>query len=284
MRTLRRTLQVVTLLGACSLLAGAAPPPRTLGAGDAVSLNIPDRKHAPGAPEEGWCAESALQQALLYYGAYFPQRHINRIGRPAHPDLYAGEIPATLERLGVRYQWATPHDDLPRFMRWIRSRIQAGQPVFAGVKIHPSKHPEWGLDHFVLVVGYDGGALTLNTTWGQRARRTHAQLGSTAKGLAFANRYGRYYAMSVAGPRVRWRGEATTRMVVEREGPERLEVSVRCQGLQRGAAYELHRASTYGPRTSRFDRFVASGETHTVTKILAPGSPAVFRCVRVLRR
>ena len=34
------------------------------------------------------------------------------------------------------------------------------------MKIYPTAHPEWGLDHFVLAVGLDARGLTVNTTWG----------------------------------------------------------------------------------------------------------------------
>jgi len=37
----------------------------------AYRLNIPDRKHAPGATPDGWCGESAVQQAMLFHGAFF---------------------------------------------------------------------------------------------------------------------------------------------------------------------------------------------------------------------
>ncbi len=40
--------------------------------------------------------------------------------------------------------------------------------MLAGVKVLPTQHPEWGLDHFVLVVGHGDQGLLVNTTWGDR--------------------------------------------------------------------------------------------------------------------
>jgi hypothetical protein len=163
-----------------------------------VVLHIPARAQASGAPAAGWCGETAIQEALLYYGRRVSQRRINRAGRPSHPDLYWGDIPRALRALGVRYQrWS--RGNLRAFFAWIRSQLSRGRPLLAGVKIYPTEHPRWGLDHMVLIVGYDRRGLFINTTWGTRVHRTWAQLSSRARGFAFANRYRRYHAFAIEG-------------------------------------------------------------------------------------
>lgn len=132
-------------------------------------MPIGARAHANEAPPSGWCGETAIQEALLYYGVWAPQRAINRAGKPAHPDLYSNEMPAAMEALGLRVTWYAPRArGFDAFAAWAREAIDAGEPVLAGVKLLPTEHPEWGLDHFVLVVGYGDEGLLVNTTWGRR--------------------------------------------------------------------------------------------------------------------
>ncbi|MFI5379412.1 MAG: hypothetical protein ACHRHE_08945, partial [Tepidisphaerales bacterium] len=84
--------------------------------GTAFLLNVPDRVHWPDRSQKqvGWCGESALQQALLYHGGFFPQKTINESARPAHPDLYSNDIPVALDALGMRAEtWPADAADLP---------------------------------------------------------------------------------------------------------------------------------------------------------------------------
>ena len=248
---------------------------------DSVQLPIPDRSQGPGAPRSGWCGESAIQQALLYYGAYLPQAAVNRAGSPAHADLYAQDIPVALRKLGVRFRWAEHPDALPRFYAWLRAELRAGRPVFAGVKIHPTEHPEWSLDHFVLLSGYDARGFVFNTTWGKRQHRTIAQLSSTTRrGLAFANRTGRAFALAVDGG-APWAGATPTRLHVLRESATHLEVVVMCEGLRRGDRYEVVRAGRLAAgRGQTAASFVASGARFGFRERLDASEPAIYRCVR----
>lgn len=131
-------------------------------------LPIAARAQAIESPREGWCGETAIQEGLLHLGAWAPQRLVNRAGRPTHPDLYSPEIPVALSALGVRFERYAGPAGYGAFARWAKRAIDEGDPVLAGVKILPTEHPEWGLDHFVLVVGYSDAGLLVDTTWGDR--------------------------------------------------------------------------------------------------------------------
>ena len=101
--------------------AGKIPSPvaeSNAGTGTFV-LNIPDRPHAPERPREGWCGECAIQQALLFHGAYYHQRDINKAGKPKHPDLYARDIPVALKALRFRATYGPSRSPLPEFMDWV---------------------------------------------------------------------------------------------------------------------------------------------------------------------
>lgn len=216
--------------------AAAAPP-----GAPALVLPIAPREHARGAPPEGWCGETAIQEGLLHLGVWAPQRLINRAGRPAHPDLYSNDIPVALTDLGVRYTFYPGGRGFDAFATWIRAALEAGDPVLAGVKILPTKHPEWGLDHFVLVVGYgrDGAAeaardrLLVNTTWGHREWVSD----TTTPGLSFLKAG---YAIRLSGvalaPNAR-----SARLAVLEENDTTVKVRIMCTGLEKGAPYTMER-------------------------------------------
>lgn len=149
-------------------------------------LAIPDRKQAPESPPSGWCGETAIQEALLHVGVWASQQAIHDAGHSKHPDLYSDELPVALKNLGVKTSTFTGGD----YEAWVQQSIYEGDPVIAGVKLLPTEHPKWGLDHFVLVVGYGPKGLLVNTTWG---RKVWASATST-KGISFAKAF---YAIRV---------------------------------------------------------------------------------------
>jgi hypothetical protein len=198
-----------------------ADPDDALSADAARVLPIPARSHAPGAPPEGWCGETAIQESLLYLGVWASQSRVNRAGHPAHPDLYSSDIPRALDALGVRYtRYSAARPGYAAFDAWVRAAIDAGDPVIAGVKILPTAHPEWGLDHFVLVVGYGARGLLVNTTWGHRAWVTP----TSTRGLSFV-RAG--YAIRIQGT-PHPEGALPARLLVVSEAGDHVRLRVTC--------------------------------------------------------
>jgi hypothetical protein len=197
-------------------------------------LPIPARKQDPGSPRSGWCGETAIQEALLYVGAWASQRTINRMGKPAHADLYSSEIPVALAGLGVRFVFYSPRrPGFDAFAAWVEDALRAGDPVLAGVKILPTEHPDWGLDHFVLVVGRGSKGLLVNTTWGNRAWVDD----TVTEGLSFRN--------VVYGIRLRGLTPPShaipARLSTIDERPETVKLRVTCEGLATGASYRVER-------------------------------------------
>ena len=106
------------------------------------------------------------------------------------------------------------------FARWAREAIDEGDPVLAGVKIVPTAHPEWGLDHFVLVVGHGSRGLLVNTTWGHRA-----WIGpKTSQGLSLERAF--------YGLRLR-REAGSPRLTVIAETSDAVELRVHCANGER---------------------------------------------------
>lgn len=184
-------MQPRSLATRLALALALLPPPAMAGKDDAgatVVLSIPARAQAPESPPSGWCGETAIQEGLLYFGIWAPQDAINRAGRPAHPDLYSTEIARALTALGMHFSAYRGSRGYEPFSRWVRESLDAGKPVLAGVKLLPTEHPEWGLDHFVLVVGYGPKGLLVNTTWGYRASIADGNRGISLKGAFYGLR------------------------------------------------------------------------------------------------
>jgi len=260
-------------------------PDTAIRKGDNVLLGIAPRIHELGRPPEGWCGEAAIQEALLYYGVYYPQEQINEAGKPVHPDLYSHEIPQALRNLGVEYrQWPGGSTDLGDFLGWVRKRIAAGSPVLVGVKIYPTNHEEWGLDHFVLAVGVEGDSLVFNTTWGFRYTLTERQLRSTEKGFSFANKYHSYYGISIKGPRRLDNSDRPVRLFVQKETADRMAAIVKCEELEPGADYSLYRLSSADEKHPKPQiTFQAKQRVYAVHDTIGRGSPAVYRCQKAPR-
>lgn len=177
-----------------STAASLAPPVA------ALTLDIPARDQAPERPDEGWCAETAIQEAILFHSdELVPQADINAAGKPRNPDLYWSDVPIAMRALDLRYTKYTGGNKLDTFLIWVRERIRAGHPVIAGVKLYPTSFPQWGLDHIVLIVGFEDDALVINTTWGTRQTRSIAELTQTEEGISLANRYGDFFAYAIEG-------------------------------------------------------------------------------------
>ena len=281
MRPRLPTALALALAAPLATVAQPASMPATLVARDgAVRLNIADRKHAPDAPKEGWCGENAIQQALLYHGVFMPQKLINQAGNPRQPDLYSDDIPVALGHLQMDFeQWQGRRGDVAPFLAWLKAHLAKGVPVLAGMKIHPTKHPEWSLDHFVLVVGYEKDAFLINTTWDRQDKLTAAQLASTSKGLAFANRFNAYYGLAIRGPKWEKPGEPVVRLFVESETKTALRVAIKCEGLEAGRDYLVGRwASLEQKSPDRTVRFRARGPVHAFHDTLPNSRPTIFRC------
>ncbi|MBS2019044.1 MAG: hypothetical protein JST00_39620 [Deltaproteobacteria bacterium] len=264
----------LVLFGACAAAPSGAPAQTT---STSAALPIPARAQAAESPPSGWCGETAIQEGLLYLGMWAPQRSINRAGRPVHPDLYANEIPAALTALGVRF---TPYVARARgydaFAKWAARAIDDGHPVLAGVKILPTQHPDWGLDHFVLVVGHGSDGLLVNTTWGHRAWVGD----TTTPGLSFRNAF---YGLRLDGLVAPAGGSASARparITLLAEGDATMRTSVSCEGLRAGSRGRIEQRSWPSPSLESSLEVTADATGHAAAEVLVASSRfARFQCV-----
>ena len=244
---------VMLALGACQTRAPeptAVPPPPHVASAPAavtdagapalpagvVALPIPARAQAAESPPSGWCGETAIQEGLLHLGIWAPQQLVNRAGNPAHSDLYSNEIPIALAAFGVKtttYRGGRGYD---AFAKWVRAAIDAGDPVLAGVKLVPTEHPEWGLDHFVLAVGYGPEGVLVNTTWGRREwiGRVDKKMEAAAKaqGTQRISLENAGYGIRFDGPTLP-AGISRARLTLLEESPSTVKLRVSCGARER---------------------------------------------------
>lgn len=140
-------------------------------------------------------------------------------------------------------------------------------------------HPPWGLDHFVLVVGYDGDALLMNSTWGQQVRRTEVELATATRGFAFHNRSHRYFAFAIRGFAARPADAIPVTLVVRSETPAHLDVSVVVKGLEMGASYRLERYALGESEPEWTHVFTATAREREFAARVTRQDSAVFRCL-----
>jgi hypothetical protein len=239
-----------------------------------VVLPIADRDQAPESPPSGWCGETAIQEGLLHLGMWAPQKKIHDAGKASHPDLYSQDIPVALSALGVAYTvYAPAKPGYGPYSEWVRGVLDQGDSVIAGVKILPTEHPEWGLDHFVLAVGYGPKGLLVNTTWGKRAWVAD----TTTKGLSLAHAFYAIRLRAVAHPK----DAQPARLEVLEENPFEVKLRVRCEGLASGEQVRLEE------RSGAFDEKVAATELLTAVSgraesvwTIAAKSVFRFHCVK----
>ena len=282
----RLLLTLVLMLGMTGTAVRAVEPASSKAAARPIALGIADTGQEPRSPESGWCGEAAIQMALSYYGAYASQQAINRAGRPEHPDLYGPEIPRSMRNLGLEVS-AWRGDGLEAFTKWIRGHLADGHPVFLGVKIYPTEHPDWSLDHFVLAVGCTEDSLTLNTTWGRSQTRTFARLSARDEGLSFANRYDDYFGYAITGMKMdpSPTGLKPARVTIARDGDKQVKLGVAMKDLERGKRYrllkftDLEAAARAGAKGEVAQTFVADGPTAAYQETIGLDDARVYRCV-----
>jgi hypothetical protein len=250
--------------GSSSSAAGLAEPAR--------ALPIPARAQAPESPPSGWCGETAIQEGLLHLGVWAPQRLINKAGRPVHPDLYATEIPAALSAMGVRFSIYSARRGFEPFAMWARAAVDEGDPVLAGVKILPTEHPEWGLDHFVLVVGHGANGLLVNTTWG-----TRQWVGdTTTPGLSLKNAF---YGLRLTGVELP-KNALRARLALVDETGDVVKLRVSCAGLTTGARYRMERRSARSEPKALWSEEATAVGAQVSSDVTAPAdSTSRFHCV-----
>tara|TARA_Y100000590_G_C15662530_1_gene993240 strand:+ start:790 stop:1482 length:693 start_codon:yes stop_codon:yes gene_type:complete len=144
-------------------------------------LDVPVYTQSTNAPPDGWCGQTSIQMILDYYGHSYTQEEINRARvNTDNPTIFFEDMVPTIEKLtnnkfkvhAARF-WSEDN-----YKNWIKSQIDKNKPVMAVFKMNPTKHPNWLIDHFSIISGYDNNGIYILTTWKDNAKqyRTWEQL------------------------------------------------------------------------------------------------------------
>ena len=207
-----------------------------------VQLDVPAIAQEPGCPKEGWCGEAAIQMIGLYHGLYAPQRTINLLGHPSHPDLWSNELPATIQALGLESsQYTAPKTDLTDFERSFKADLAKGLPVLLGVGVYSHGQGQY---HFVVARSYDDAGLGLNDTWGFRpASLSWSQMRVRKEGIGYPNDESGYFGITVRLP-ARLSGRTARLAPLDAAsffGEESVRLKATLSGLEPRRAYQILR-------------------------------------------
>ena len=118
---------------------------------------------------DDYCAEVCIQEALMYYGMNLSQDDINKAGGKDNSSGLENreQITQALNNLGANFEtwYFTQGQDMnySEYLDFLKSKLSQGFPVLAGVKINPTKHPEWINDHYILLAGFTDDSFIYNS-------------------------------------------------------------------------------------------------------------------------
>ena len=200
-----------------------------------VELNISDIVDDPYRKyqEVGWCGEAGIQSAIGTYGVYIPQKIIHGIAEPKNRDLYAQDIPTTLNRLGFGFEfYPLEKPKYSHFITWIKGFLSHKIPVLFGVHIYPD-HTEGDLSHFMLAIGYTKDALLFNSNSKEGKERKSFKGLYTKKGYSFVNDSQTFFGVAI-GKTLYSEDAGEVQLHIVKDSPKEVEILVVAKGLDKG--------------------------------------------------
>ncbi len=238
-----------------------------------LRLPIVDRQWDEGAPPEGWCGETSIQMAALHFGAWVPQAVANRLGHPTTPDLWEQDVTTALDALGLHYD-PGPKKSPAKLLAWTVEALRAGHPVILGVKLSPSDHPEWDVDHLVLAVGFSKEGLIINSNLeaGQVvAAWAGLQSPAGSSGMSLINAQAQTSGYAVRGFAL----QSAIRLEVMAQDEREVTLRAKLSNLQPGARYVLRRDDV------ELERFTAQSTARDLEVHAPAATVARFGLTRV---
>lgn len=163
-------------------------------------LDVPIYTQSSKRVAEGWCGHTSLQMIFEYYGDSYTQKKINKANSNSdNPTIFLEDLVPVIEKITekkykahlVRFFSANSYRD------WIKNQIDLEKPVIATFKMNPTKNPEWAIDHFSIISGYDERGIYILTTWDSKEEGYHSKeyrtweqlLSKEMNGLSFIGSY-----------------------------------------------------------------------------------------------
>lgn len=157
--------------------------------------------------EEGSCGEACLWSILNAKGVDITQMEINHEAGFPGRGLHAYELTIPLKKHKIKFfhreKSVETSDSSLTTQRYrdflyqdVIAKVKEGNPVLIGVKVLPTRFPEWPLDHFILIVGYNETANELiYNDFNHRKRIPAQKLLDEEPGYSFINEYNFVYAI-----------------------------------------------------------------------------------------
>ena len=177
-----RTSAGAALALACTLLCACG--------GSIAPMPIPEPATNPGSAQNdilprlqwmfnyGYCGETSIISAGLYYGQYLSQYDARSIANPGVPQyLKSSQLLLTQNAAAAAKQmhlvaltWNSTDRSSPNFLAWVKRNVERGYPVAIGVYtneyyFYSKRNPHAGdpsYDHIVPVVAVGADALTFS--------------------------------------------------------------------------------------------------------------------------
>jgi hypothetical protein len=126
------------------------------------------------------------------------QKEINKLAKAPGRGIYSKEVLPVLKKLKIPHkEISTIVSDYTSFIhKIIITKLKNGTPIFLGVKVYPDESPNWAVDHFILVVGYNEltEELIVNSD-NARERVKFSKLLNTENGLSLVHKSRYVYAI-----------------------------------------------------------------------------------------
>ena len=151
--------------------------------------------------EEGSCGENCLWTICDAKGINVTQLELTFAGADTARGLHSDELFTVMDKYDIGYIDLTrslnASDSVSTALRYkeylydtVINTVKKGNPVLIGIKVYPTDFPQWFVDHFVLVVGYNKKTdeLIFND-FNKRKRLNADKLLNKKDGYSFLNKW-----------------------------------------------------------------------------------------------
>jgi hypothetical protein len=120
-----------------------------------MQLDLPPRRQWDN--NNGYCGETSIQQAALYFGTYISQYRAREIIDPTQQqDVWVPDNSGPIfAALGLSYSTWDSNQSTPQYQAylvWIKSHLQQGHPVIFDVFVQGESDPAY--DHIMIASGF----------------------------------------------------------------------------------------------------------------------------------
>ncbi len=301
------TLLVIVLIGITMYMTSG----NEMDQADQKVLDLPTRLQWEN--DNGYCGETAIQTAALYFGTYLSQDLARQIaGEELIVSENDDELLNALKLNFEEWDWEAPTPQYEDYLVWVKQHLYEEHPVLITVYVKGMEDPDY--DHIVPAVGYKAADVdsyneadelifndlaektpftrTFDTMWDDRSMQRNdskykycipkdVEYGTAVTGISDPNNETVPVSLEVDA----WDEPNVTLG----EEPREMEVKVHIKSLTPGAEYVLLKYTDCGKvpdseflnsAADRAEHFTADESTMIIDDSIMSNSLAIYRCVR----